>query len=347
MEPDQAQPVTIWAVSDGRAGIENQVLGLAEAVARLIPATITVKRIRYDAAFDRWPTALKLWPDRMLSPDSDRVEAPYPDIWLAAGRATLPFSLRMKKRSDGKTLVIQLQDPKSNLSAFDLVIAPEHDEVHGKNVLSLLGSTNRITAEKLAAEALAWRGRLSELRHPRIAVLIGGKSKTHDLTPERARAMAADIRQSVGSGSLLLTLSRRTPDDARSVFHEILGDLPGLIHNGHGENPYFAFLDAADHILVTEDSVNMAAEAAVTGKPVYRLAMDRLRGEGKFARFHDALERRGIVRPFNGRLDTWTYAALNETARAAAKVVEVFSAKRQGKSSLSSPPHDNGEVASK
>ena len=36
-----APRLTIWAVSDGRAGIEAQALGLAEAVARLRPAEIS------------------------------------------------------------------------------------------------------------------------------------------------------------------------------------------------------------------------------------------------------------------------------------------------------------------
>jgi hypothetical protein len=34
-----AEPLSVWAVSDGRAGIENQALGLAEAIARRAPAT--------------------------------------------------------------------------------------------------------------------------------------------------------------------------------------------------------------------------------------------------------------------------------------------------------------------
>ncbi|MBW8880244.1 MAG: mitochondrial fission ELM1 family protein, partial [Asticcacaulis sp.] len=121
--------LTLWAVSDGRAGIENQVLGLAEAVARLTPADVVVKRLRYKPLFDRWPTALKLAPDAMLTADSDRVEAPWPDIWIAAGRATLPFSTLMRQRSAGRTMVVQLQDPKTDARAFDLVIAPDHDQV--------------------------------------------------------------------------------------------------------------------------------------------------------------------------------------------------------------------------
>ena len=322
------QPLTLWAVSDGRAGIANQVLGLAEAVARLTPADIVVKTLRYAPLFDRWPTAMKLWPDAMLATDSDRISAPWPDIWVAAGRATLPHSRRLRALSGGRSLVVQLQDP-GDVTAFDLVIAPEHDAVSGANTLSLLGSTNRVTRERLTRDGAAWTTRLDDLPRPRLAALIGGRSKSHDLTPERATALARDLRAAVeaSGGSLLLSLSRRTPEAAKRLLTEQLSDLPGLIYDGQGENPYFAFLDAADHILVTEDSVNMAAEAGVTGKPVHVLAMDRLRPGGKFDLFHRALSDKGITRPFTGDLAQWRYEPLDETARAARKVLEVFNAK--------------------
>jgi len=50
-----APPLTIWAVSDGRVGIEAQVLGLAEAVARQRPAEILVKRIAWPFGLGRLP----------------------------------------------------------------------------------------------------------------------------------------------------------------------------------------------------------------------------------------------------------------------------------------------------
>jgi mitochondrial fission protein ELM1 len=68
----------------------------------------------------------------------------------------------------------------------------------------------------------------------------------------------------------------------------------------------------------------MAAEAAVTGKPVHVLAMDRLRPGGKFDLFHRALSDKGITRPFTGDLPPWSYSPLDETTRAARKVLEVF-----------------------
>ena len=57
--PLSPDPLAIWVVSDGRAGIENQALGLAEAVQRLTPAEITIKQIRWRPIFDRLPSALK------------------------------------------------------------------------------------------------------------------------------------------------------------------------------------------------------------------------------------------------------------------------------------------------
>ena len=72
---------------------------------------------------------------------------------------------------------------------------------------------------------------------------------------------------------------------ARALMTARLRHLPGMIWNGEGPNPYFAFLAGADYILVTEDSTNMATEAASTGKPVFVLKMD---GHSlKFRLFHE------------------------------------------------------------
>jgi uncharacterized protein len=122
-----------------------------------------------------------------------------------------------------------------------------------------------------------------------------------------------------GGGSLLLTFSRRTPDAAKAILKRALSARPGLIWDGEGANPYFAFLAAADYILVTEDSANMPAEAAATGKPIYLLKMDG--AQARKRRFHAELAERGIARPFEGRLDSWTYPPLRETDRAAHEVL--------------------------
>lgn len=320
------RPLSIWVVSDGRAGIENQALGLAEAVQRLAPATITIKRIRWRTAFDKLPSALKApW---MLDPSSDAT-APasredWPDLWIATGRATLPLSATVRRRSGGRTFVVQTQDPRWKTDAYDLVVAPAHDEAAGPNVLSITGSPHRVTAARLAEEAAAFEAVLFPLPHPRVAALIGGRSMAFDLTEAHAAELADRIADAVAQagGSLMLTFSRRTPAAAKQVITARLAALPGLIWDGTGSNPYFAFLHFADHVLVTEDSANMAAEAASTGKPVHVLPMVALKPAGKFSRLHADLRERGAARPFDGALEPWTYAPLNESERAARAVLE-------------------------
>lgn len=319
-------PLSIWVVSDGRTGMENQALGLAEAVQRLFPSRITIKRVRWCPLFDKLPSALKAsW---MLDLASDPTEPAagesWPDLWIATGRATLPLSARVRARSGGRTFVVQTQDPRWRTGDYDLVVAPAHDAVAGPNVLSITGSPHRVTAERLAEGAVAFADRLQALPGPRFAVLVGGLSRAFDLPEARAADLADRIAAAVetAGGSLMLTFSRRTPEAAKAAMTARLARLPGLIWDGSGPNPYFAFLDFADHILVTEDSANMAAEAASTGKPVHILPMVQLKPAGKFARLHADLRERGAARPFDGTLATWRYEPLAETERAARTVLQ-------------------------
>ena len=331
MEIGLKPPLRVQVVSDGRAGIENQALGLAEAVRRLTSAEITIKRVAWRRAFSRLPTALQApW---MRDPASDdpfpAPGEPWPDLWIATGRASLPFSLAARRRSGGQTFVVQTQDPRLSPRLFDMVVAPAHDGLEGDNVFEITGAPHRITPEALAAGAAPFLTRLEALPRPRVTVLIGGRSAAHDLPAEHAAALADRIAGAVkaAGGSLMLTFSRRTPQAAQAVMRERLKDLPGLIWDGTGDNPLFAFLHLADHVLVTEDSANMAAEAASTGRPVHVLPMVARGSGAKFRRLHADLEAAGATRPFDGDLTGWTYAPLDETGRAARAVLEALAAR--------------------
>lgn len=314
------RPLRIWAVSDGRAGIEAQALGLAEAVARLRPAHISARRVGWRYGLGRLP-----W--RLIPPAArtgDPIEPPWPDIWIAAGRATLPLSTRMLRLAEGKTFVVQTQDPKAPLDRFDLVVPPEHDGLTGANVFPILGAPNRLSPEKLAIERARFADRLDALPRPRVAVIVGGKSKAHDLPLTAARGMAATVAHAIegSGGSLMLSFTRRTPAPARAAMTAALAHLPGVIWDDAGENPYFAFLAAADAILVTEDSTNLATDAAATGAPLFTLPMAG--HSQKLARFHAELQRRGVARSFAGELTAPPYTPLAETDRAARELLRRY-----------------------
>ena len=317
---EAARPLRIWAVSDGRAGIEAQALGLAEAVARLRPAHIITKRIGWKAGLGRLPWS---WIP-LAARTGDPVAAPWPDMWIASGRASLPLSTRMLSLAAGKTFVVQTQDPRAPLSRFDLVIPPTHDGLVGDNVFSIVGAPNRITPERLAVERAKFQDAFAALPRPVVAVMVGGKSRAHDLPRQLATTMARQIAVALraAGGSVVVSFTRRTPQPAREAMTAELGTLPGMVWDGTGENPYIGFLATADAILVTGDSTNLATDAAATGKPLFILAMQG--HSAKLARFHQDLEARGISRPFVGDLTAASYEPLAETDRAARELLRRY-----------------------
>ncbi len=326
-----AEPITVWAVSDGRAGIENQALGLAEAIGRRTPIKLTVKRIALRTPWSWLPPGFVPVPRQALSVGSDPIEPPWPDVFIGCGRASVPFALAMRGWSARKTFVVQLQDPRVNPREFDVVVPPIHDGLEGQNVLAIVGACHRVTPEKIDEAVLDFPTPLEDLPSPRIAVLIGGKSRRADISAKRAREIAdtlVSVQRQTG-GTLMATLSRRTGKAARLHFQTWLAPHCAVFYEGEGPNPYFAMLGAADHIFVTADSVNMATEAAATAKPVHVLDVDGR--PGKLARFHQSLARRGCARRWAGRLESWNYPPLLETDRVAAAVLTAWAARTKTK----------------
>jgi mitochondrial fission protein ELM1 len=113
-----------------------------------------------------------------------------------------------------------------------------------------------------------------------------------------------------------VTGSRRTGASGLALLRHRLKGLSAAIWDGCGDNPYFAYLALADALLVTADSVSMISEAAATGKPVHTLDLDG--GNAKLARFHEAMQKAGVTRPFSGRIQTWSYPVPDDTERAGA-----------------------------
>ena len=312
MNDPAVQNVT-WAISDGRAGLANQVHGLAEAVGLPVVTKTVHPRLPWTLLpVTQWPA-----PFKALDASSSPFEPPWPKVAIGCGWRSIPYVLAIKRLS-GETFTIQLQDPRIDPKRFDLVVPPEHDDLTGANVEAIIGSPNAITSAKLDTAAAQWRAKLGALKQPRIAVLIGGKSNSHRFGEDDARRLAAQLKDLAARFGLVITTSRRTGEAQTRIIKDALVGTSAFVWDGTGDNPYFGLLALADVILVTSDSTNMAVEAAATGKPVY--IVDLPGGDSKFTRLHAELEQRGIARKFTGEIAQWTYEPLNETARIAALI---------------------------
>ncbi|MBM3504006.1 MAG: hypothetical protein FJX65_09030 [Alphaproteobacteria bacterium] len=307
-----------WVVSDGKAGTENQCLGLAEAIG--LP--FTIKRLHTRTPW-RW-LPVGVWipaADAALSTlvdgRADQLEAPWPRLVVAGGRQSIGVALALRRRG---AFVVQVQNPRIAPRHFDLVVPPRHDHVTGPNVLSTRGAPHRVTPTRLAEAAARFRNLLAPLPRPLVAVLIGGNSVHYEMTEQDTLALTTRLQQVArehGAG-LAITASRRTGTTNTALLRNALRGDHTYFWDGEGENPYFGFLALADAIVVTADSVSMTSEAASTGKPVYVMPLSG--GSAKLNEFHDRLRTDGVTRAFDGRLERWQYEPLDDTAMAAAEV---------------------------
>ncbi|GJL97890.1 MAG: nucleoside-diphosphate sugar epimerase [Hyphobacterium sp.] len=297
----------IWAVADGRRGVENQAIGLAEALASECGGQAHRALIREDGY--------------VTLPDAEN-----PTVWIGCGRPAIRVA-RHHRKSYPEARFVYVQDPRSQYDLFDAIIAPTHDRLDGPNAISMLGSPNRLTAQKLASGKAALTGALQKFRSPRAVMLIGGPNKRLSMTKDVVAAICSRAEFLEREGlSVLVTTSRRTPKPLVNALEAMARADRFWVYSGEGENPYFGFLAAADYIFVTEDSTNMLTEAAFTGKPVYALPLDG--NPGKFRLLHADLEAHDALRSFLGRLDQWNYAPLNETARIANLLADRFALRK-------------------
>jgi mitochondrial fission protein ELM1 len=309
-------------VTDGKAGMESQCIGLAEALG-LAPL---VKRVRL-----RWPWReltpyMRVGGRAQFARGSDALAPPWPDLLIATGRHSIAASLLVKQLSGGRTKTVQLQNPVIGPNHFDLVVTPRHDRLEGRNVISTRGALHRVTPEVLRAGAQSLALQTMRLERPFIGVLIGGGNAAYRMgqreTTTFARQLASCAR-TIGA-SILVTPSRRTGENALRILEIELLNVPHYIWDGRGDNPYFGILGLADFLVVTCDSVNMVSEAANTGKPVY--VIDLPGGSEKFRRFHNAFREEGVTRPFTGTLSPYTYRAPDDMGMVVARVNALLSA---------------------
>ena len=312
----EARPLTAWVVTDGKAGMESQCVGLAEALG----LTPVIKRVRLRWLWRRLTPYLRIGGRAQFTRGSDKLAPPWPDLLIATGRHSVAASLLVKKLSGGQTKTVQLQNPAIGPNHFDLVVVPRHDRLKGKNVVFTRGALHRVTPESLrnGTERLAFQ--FMKLNRPYIGVLLGGSNAAYCMGPEEATTLARQLVACARdmNGSVLVTASRRTSADCLRILDTELNHVPHYIWDGKGENPYFGLLGLADFLVVTCDSVNMVSEAASTGKPVY--VVDLPGGAEKFSRFHDALRADGVVRVFEGKLESYAHPTLDDVGRVAERV---------------------------
>lgn len=294
--PPVKPPLSIWLISDGKKGHENQSLGLADAVLRLVPGEIHLISI----AGVRGVIA------RIRAAIRASSELPPPDLVLAAGHATHPALLWLARNHRAKSIV--LMKPSLPINWFDLCIAPSHDFPTGKfppNLITTRGAINRVTPGTTE--------RTGNL------VLIGGPSKTHGWD---GAALLEMLKSCTDRGGWELTDSRRTPE---GFLDKIRASIPGIEVFSHTQTPPHWVpekLGHAEEVWVTEDSISMIFEALTGGASVGLLPLPRVLRNARVLRSVDSLVSDGYLTPFEAWKTNHRLAKAPELLREADRCAE-------------------------
>jgi mitochondrial fission protein ELM1 len=299
---------------DGAAGNRRQAVALAEAL-RVAVHEVTVAP--HGPA--KW-FAPRVWPGaaQQLGAAFAAVLADPPPFAIGCGRQA---ALATRLLAGGDTRVVQVLDPRLAPRHWDVVVAPEHDGLHGDNVITLTGSLNPVDDAWLAA-ARARFPRLGELPSPRTTVLVGGPTRAVRIDRGGLEVMLARIEYALAQegGSVIVCGSPRTPPLLAAVLRERVTEMPGAawLDARDGENFYPGALAWADRIVVTPDSTNLISEACATRVPVFIAGPER--ATGRLRRLVTELQARGRVRPQLREPVHYAVEPLRETARVADRV---------------------------
>jgi mitochondrial fission protein ELM1 len=290
------------------AGLRNQAVGLAESAGLAADVRVLPK----PDFWARLPGGFGV--KRLLRAAPGVAAPPLPGLLIACGGAGARIAAAQRREA---VRVVAIQHPRMDLQKFDLVFAARHDGISGANVFTTRTALHRVTPARLAEAATAWRGTFAHLRRPLTAVLLGGANGRYRFGQAEARILAGRLVEIARAGAgLAITPSRRTAPACVAILREALAPFDAFIWDGAGHNPYFGMLALADAVIVTADSVSMVSEAVATAAPVFLVRLP-----GKSARigaFMDMMLADGRVRYFEGRLDLWETAPMDDTPAAGA-----------------------------
>ena len=251
-QPPAKRPRVVWRFSDGKAGHDNQSLGLVDALKRQTRIDCYDIPVCPGAGLDwmlgRFPAGTLL-----------------PDPWLAigAGHSTHLPLLSARRARGGRTAVLMSPDlPKS---LFDLCVIPAHDRPEqADNILVTCGSLNRMQP-------------VYETGNNHGLLMVGGPSRHYHWDHQQVADQIARVIRYSPVRDWTLTTSRRTPPGFAEHIRQ-------MIFNRNLKLSVLSWRDTTDQWLalqlshccctwVTEDSVSMIYEALTSGVPVGLLSL--------------------------------------------------------------------------
>ena len=303
-------------LTEGAHGMVSQVEGLAKAL-----------KLDFNHCFVNLKKPWRYFPINLVPVSKSVIDGKIPDqienqILISCGKNSIISSLFLK-RNNKNLFNIHIQNPKVNFSNFDLIVAPEHDQIKGSNVLSTFGALHYITKQEIDNSSNFFsKYNLSE-KDKIVSLILGGPNRYYDFNKIDLGNIFLSIRDHfLNKGfKLILVRSRRTPDNIIDFAKKFFLN-SAVIIDFVSKEFYLAALKLSKTIIVTCDSTSMVSECAVTQKPIFVAKMKAKRRNNRFEYFLNSFREKGIIKFLGENTDNWSYPELDETKRIARIIKE-------------------------
>jgi mitochondrial fission protein ELM1 len=301
-------------LTQGMHGMISQVEGLAKA----LDLDFIHEKIELNNFWKLFPPKITPIQDFVFK---NKINKQF-DIVISCGRKSVIPSIYLKKKFKNKIMNIHIQEPKVALNNFDLVVAPEHDDLKGDNVLTSKGAVHYLTNDELDENENYLKPRINAQKKI-VTLILGGPTRYYDYNNKVIESIFLKIEQNFlkNNYQVIIIPSMRTPQNiiekAKNYFDKNQIIIPNV-----DKKAYLSSLKISDHIIVTCDSTSMISEAAITGKPIYVAQMPAIKNDQRFKNFFNLFESLNIIKELNNSVEKWTYKKLNETNKIANQIKE-------------------------
>ncbi len=277
----------ILVIDEGSPGHLVQSRGLARALAAHCRADLVEYRVRLTLRGFLRPLlrlagtlARRGLPDRLLRLAYQLPAEPPPPagVIVVSGGRGFHYAVSLARRTGAR--LVYCGDPAPLPARWcDVVLSPQRLPGHPRSIASGLLLTD-IGANEIAGAGAELRAACGSGGERLAALLIGGDSRSHRYTANDWTQLIDAVNRLGEQGwRWLLSTSRRTPPAVEArLRREIRAAwlLRAVWWHAAPERLLPAFLDAADCVLVTRDSLSMLSEAVAAGKPAIALRPRRV-----------------------------------------------------------------------
>ena len=255
----------IWALLGARAGDNDQIIALAQALG----LGFEIKQLPYNGLRHLGPRILG-GSLVSLTPHSRNLmlREPPPDVTISSGHRSVAVVQALRARSRNEMQTIHIGFPRISPRHFDLVIAtPQYPIADHPSLLRIPFALTPVANENSDSDQQEY---FAGLPLPRRLFIIGGPTLFWNLDRsalDRAlnRLLGGALEQ---GGSVLVATSARTPESVHHAIAKTLNnsDVPTILVPPKSPLRYSSLLAAVTSIHVTADSVSMVSDAIWAGR---------------------------------------------------------------------------------